>query len=106
VPEPVAEHLLAVLREALSNVVRHSRAGRAEVSVEAGERLTPVVTGNGVGVGTAGRRSGLRNIEERARGLGGTAHLDAPDDGGGTRLRWQVPLRSAPPGPAPQELQP
>ncbi|MFB4262159.1 GAF domain-containing protein [Nonomuraea sp. GTA35] len=106
VPEPVAEHLLAVLREALSNVVRHSRAGRAEVSVEAGERLTLVVTDNGVGVGEAGRRSGLRNIEERARGLGGTAHLDAPDDGGGTRLRWQVPLRSAPPGPAPQDLRP
>ncbi|MGW3350495.1 sensor histidine kinase [Nonomuraea rubra] len=96
VPEPVAEHLLAVLREALSNVVRHSHAGRAEVSVEAGERLTLVVTDNGVGVGEAGRRSGLRNIEERARGLGGTAHLDVPD-GGGTCLRWQVPLR---PGPA------
>ncbi|GAA2837205.1 GAF domain-containing protein [Nonomuraea rubra] len=102
VPEPVAEHLLAVLREALSNVVRHSRAGRAEVSVEAGERLTLVVTDNGVGVGEAGRRSGLRNIEERARGLGGTAHLDVPD-GGGTCLRWQVPLR---PGPAEADLRP
>ncbi|GAA4950270.1 signal transduction histidine kinase [Nonomuraea thailandensis] len=102
VPEPVAEHLLAVLREALSNVVRHSRAGRAEVSVEAGERLTLVVTDNGVGVGEAGRRSGLRNIEERARGLGGTAGLDAPD-GGGTRVRWQVPLRS---GPATQDPRP
>ncbi|MFI7643647.1 GAF domain-containing protein [Nonomuraea sp. NPDC049400] len=92
VPEHVAEHLLAVLREALSNVVRHSRATRAEVSVEvANQRLTLVVTDNGVGLGEKGRRSGLRNIEERADRLGGTAELEAPAEGG-TRLRWHVPL--------------
>nr|SBO97891.1 GAF:ATP-binding region, ATPase-like [Nonomuraea gerenzanensis] len=105
VPEPVAEHLLAVLREALSNVVRHSHAGRAEVSVEvSGGRLTLVVGDDGVGVGEAGRRSGLRNIEERAQRLGGTAHLEAPG-GGGTRVRWQVPLAPGPSGPAAGDLQ-
>ncbi|WP_433445331.1 transposase [Nonomuraea sp. CA-141351] len=46
---------------------------------------------NGVGVGETGRRSGLRNIEERAARLGGTAELETPENGG-TRLRWQVPL--------------
>ncbi|MCF6476129.1 GAF domain-containing protein [Nonomuraea sp. MG754425] len=91
VPESVAEHLLAVLREALSNVVRHSRAGRAEVSVEVGGGLTLVVTDDGTGVGAAGRRSGLRNIEERAHRLGGTAGVETPE-GGGTRLRWWIPL--------------
>ncbi|HEX4813578.1 GAF domain-containing sensor histidine kinase [Nonomuraea sp. NPDC049480] len=92
VPEPVAEHLLAVLREALSNVVRHSRATRAEVSVEvADRRLTLVVTDNGVGLGKGGRRSGLRNIEERAGRLGGSAELEALEEGG-TRLRWHVPF--------------
>ncbi|NUR88203.1 MAG: GAF domain-containing protein [Nonomuraea sp.] len=92
VPEPVAEHLLAVLREALSNVVRHSRARRAEVSVEVfPAELVLVVADDGVGVGETGRRSGLRNIEDRAGRLRGTAELDVPE-GGGTRLRWRVPL--------------
>ncbi|TMS00362.1 GAF domain-containing protein [Nonomuraea basaltis] len=92
VPDPVAEHLLAVLREALSNVVRHSRATRAGVSVEvANQHLTLVVTDNGLGVGEKGRRSGLRNIEERAGRLGGTAQVEAAEEGG-TRLRWHVPF--------------
>ncbi|MET7337641.1 GAF domain-containing protein [Nonomuraea sp. NPDC005650] len=92
VPEPLAEHLLAVLREALSNVVRHSHSTRADVLVEvARSELVLVVTDNGIGLGEAGRRSGLRNIEERATRLGGAAKLETPD-GGGTRLRWQIPL--------------
>ncbi|SPL99490.1 GAF:ATP-binding region, ATPase-like [[Actinomadura] parvosata subsp. kistnae] len=92
VSEPIGEQLVAVLREALSNVVRHSHATRADVSVEAGGRqLTLLVTDNGVGLGKGGRRSGLRNIEERAARLGGTTDLESPA-GGGTRLRWQVPL--------------
>nr|WP_176993709.1 GAF domain-containing protein [Nonomuraea jiangxiensis] len=94
VPEPVAEHLLAVLREALSNVVRHSHAAHAEVAVEvAADQVILDVTDDGVGAGESGRRSGLRNIEDRAARLGGTAQLDTPG-GGGTRLRWRVPLGS------------
>ncbi|TMS00310.1 GAF domain-containing sensor histidine kinase [Nonomuraea basaltis] len=93
VPESVADHVLAVLREALSNMARHAGANRAEVSVEAaGPHLTLVVSDNGVGLGEhRGRSSGLRNIEERAHRLGGTAELEAPQ-GGGTRLRWRVSL--------------
>jgi signal transduction histidine kinase len=92
VPEPVADHLLAVLREALSNVVRHSRATRAEVLVEAvGGGLVLEVTDNGVGLGETGRRSGLRNIEERATRLGGSAELTTPEEGG-TRMCWRIPL--------------
>ncbi|MEO3867638.1 GAF domain-containing protein [Nonomuraea sp. B12E4] len=92
VPDSAAEHLVAVLREALSNVVRHSRATRADVSVEVTSAgLTLVVTDDGVGLGEGGRRSGLHNIEERAGRLGGTAEFGSPGEGG-TRLRWQVPL--------------
>ncbi|MEV1243422.1 GAF domain-containing protein [Nonomuraea sp. NPDC049750] len=92
VPEPVAEHLLAVLREALSNLSRHSRAAKSDVSIEVdGNGLTLVVSDNGVGIGQGGRRSGLRNIEERAAQLGGSAKLDVPRQGG-TRLTWTVPV--------------
>ncbi|WP_433257588.1 GAF domain-containing protein [Streptosporangium sp. CA-135522] len=92
VPKPVVEQVLAVLREALSNVVRHARAGKVEVAVEASEdRLDLRVTDDGVGVPEEGRRSGLRNLQDRAERLGGSFTVESPP-GGGTRLRWSVPL--------------
>jgi signal transduction histidine kinase len=92
VPDEVAEQLLAVLREALSNVVRHAKASRANVAVEVtGDGLTLIVQDNGVGIPAEGRRSGLRNLEERATRLGGTFEISSPE-GGGARLRWHVPL--------------
>ncbi|MEU1732456.1 GAF domain-containing sensor histidine kinase, partial [Streptosporangium sp. NPDC020145] len=90
-PEP-AEHLLAVLREALSNVVRHARATKADVRAEAtGDRLTLVVTDNGAGLPADSRRSGLRNLAERAERFGGSFEISSPSEGG-TRLTWSVPL--------------
>ncbi|GAA2216188.1 hypothetical protein GCM10009850_116570 [Nonomuraea monospora] len=50
-----------------------------------------MVTDDGIGMSEPGRRSGLRNIKERAVRLGGTTELESPD-AGGTRLRWQIPL--------------
>lgn len=92
VPEELAEQALAVLREALSNVVRHAKATRAEVSVDLTvDRLTLGVRDNGVGMPAGGRRSGLRNLEERAERLGGSFGV-APAEGGGTALTWAVPL--------------
>jgi signal transduction histidine kinase len=92
VEPPVSEQVLAVLREALSNVVRHARASRADVAVEAsGGWVSVVVTDNGVGVSPDGRRSGLANLEDRARQLGGTFTVESPE-AGGTRLSWSVPL--------------
>ncbi|MBX6384159.1 MAG: GAF domain-containing sensor histidine kinase [Microbispora sp.] len=93
VPDEIAEHLLAVLREALSNIVRHAKATRADVAVHAGGgRLTLVVEDNGTGIPAAEtRRSGLRNLADRAERLGGSLTLTCPETGG-TRLEWSVPL--------------
>ncbi|GLX05016.1 GAF domain-containing protein [Microbispora sp. NBRC 16548] len=92
VPAQVAEHLLAVLREALSNLVRHAKATRADVAVHAADgRLTLVVEDNGVGIPAEGRRSGLRNLADRAERLGGALTLTSPE-AGGARLEWSVPL--------------
>ncbi|MEU4541318.1 GAF domain-containing protein, partial [Streptosporangium sp. NPDC023825] len=88
----VAEHLLAALREALSNVVRHAQASKVDVSVDAGrERLVLTVADNGIGLSADGRRSGLRNLQERAERLGGSFTAGCPSEGG-TRLVWNVPL--------------
>ncbi|WP_432010808.1 GAF domain-containing protein [Streptomyces cucumeris] len=94
VPRPVADDMVAVLAESLSNTARHAEAGAAEVSlVVASGRLTLTVTDNGVGVPEGGRRSGLRNLAERAEKYGGGLDIQVPT-GGGTRLVWGVPLRS------------
>ncbi len=91
VPSDVGEHLLGALRETLSNVARHSGASRVEVQVRAAEDLTLIVRDNGSGIKDTGRRSGLRNLEERAQKFGGTLTL-RPADGGGTEAEWRVPL--------------
>jgi signal transduction histidine kinase len=86
-----AEHLLAVLREALSNVVRHAHASSVEVDLSAdGTAVGLTVTDNGVGVPPGGRRSGLENLRERAEQLGGTFNV-WPGPSGGTVLAWKVP---------------
>jgi len=92
VPAWVAEHLLGALREALSNAARHAAATSVEVRVQLqGDNLSLTVTDNGVGISPGVRRSGLANIEQRARECGGSLSLEPPD-GGGTQLHWQVPL--------------
>ena len=109
VPERVAEAMLTALREALSNVARHAKASRVEVIVEVDRDLLLTVRDNGVGIPPRGRRSGLRNLEQRAAHLGGSmtvrpgpfGRFDGTTPGGpdgpgrGTELVWQVPL-SAP----------
>ncbi|MDT0310009.1 histidine kinase [Streptomyces sp. DSM 44917] len=95
----VAAHLLAALREGLSNAARHARAGRVEVRVDATARLPDgrpavrlTVADDGVGPPPEGtRRSGLRNLARRAESLGGSASVGPGPDGAGTALTWQAP---------------
>jgi two-component system, NarL family, sensor histidine kinase DevS len=96
VDEAVGEQLLAVLHEALSNVARHARASQVGVTVDVGDDLVLRVEDDGVGIPADGRRSGLRNLEERARNLGGSFKA-CRREGGGTVLLWRVPLTAAPP---------
>ncbi|NUO46392.1 MAG: GAF domain-containing sensor histidine kinase [Streptomyces sp.] len=93
VPKDVAEHAVAVLSEALTNIARHARATRADVVLETdGRDLRLTVSDDGVGIPAGGRRSGLRNMAERAEQLGGELESDSPS-GGGTRLVWRVPVQ-------------
>ena len=90
VPDNVEEDLLAVVREALTNVARHAHATLADVEVAATPtELSVDVIDDGVGIGDAQRRSGLANLRQRAERLGG--ELCTPDHEG-THLRWTIPL--------------
>jgi signal transduction histidine kinase len=77
--EELTEQALIALREALSNMARHAGATRADVIVS--------------------RRSGLRNLAERATELGGELQLSPAEPAAqrpGTRLEWRVPTTAVP----------
>ncbi|MCK0116523.1 GAF domain-containing protein [Isoptericola sp. S6320L] len=90
VPPPTADHLVAVLREALSNVARHAGAQRVGVELVAGDDVVLTVSDDGHGIPADARRSGLANLERRALELGGT--LTVASARPGTTLCWRVPL--------------
>ncbi|MFY1670820.1 GAF domain-containing protein [Plantactinospora sp. WMMB334] len=93
VPDGTRPDLLAVLGEALSNAVRHARAGRVTVVVEVRDGgLCVRVTDDGVGTDPAQARSGLVNLRERAERHGGTFEIGRTEPTG-TTLVWRVPLR-------------
>ncbi len=87
----LADHAEAVVREAVSNAVRHAEATSLAISVVADDNLCIDVVDNGRGISGDVTGSGLTNLRQRAVDAGGTLSLD-PVDGGGTRLRWCVPL--------------
>ncbi|MFK4084844.1 GAF domain-containing protein [Kribbella sp. NPDC020789] len=76
VPAPVRPQILATIRESLSNIVRHAQATSTtvELTVADGQVVTRI-TDNGSGIGDSDRRSGLRNLTERAQALGGTVRV-------------------------------
>lgn len=86
----VAEHLLAVLREALSNAARHAHASHVSASVAVDDQVRLEVIDDGVGLAEAGRHSGLANLAARARQVGGQFKV-GPGPAGGTVLQWWAP---------------
>ncbi|MEI6363014.1 MAG: GAF domain-containing protein [Actinomycetes bacterium] len=89
------DHLIAALREALTNAAKHAEAKRVDVvvQIDSGD-VVLVVTDDGVGISEdgPGRRSGVANIAARAQVLGGWCRLERVADSGGTRLTWCVPF--------------
>jgi len=94
VPQEVRPHLVAVLSEALANAARHAGAARVNVhvAVRDGEVLVSVQD-DGQGLPETVQESGLRNLRQRAREVGGSLEL-RPAEGGGTRLLWRAPLQT------------
>jgi signal transduction histidine kinase len=92
---PLAEEVLAVLREALTNVGKHARASQVVITIAAGDELRIVVADDGQGINDRSPAGlGLRNIRQRAERLGGSVELGTSREGG-TRLIWHVPLNGA-----------
>ncbi len=91
-PPDIADQVVAVVREALTNVAKHAAATTAQVAVRVdSDRLTVTVADNGRGLGPSTRRSGLRNLSERAEEVGGHFTIQAAP-AGGTRVEWSATL--------------
>jgi signal transduction histidine kinase len=80
----VAEHAEAVVREGVSNAVRHGQATAITVTAEAGDDFVIEVVDDGVGIPEKAR-SGLANLERRAAACHDTVTV-AARQGCGTRL--------------------
>ena len=92
VVEPaLADHAEAVVREAVSNVVRHAGATALTVTVRVEDDFSVEVLDDGCGMPTNVTPSGLTNLRVRAEEVDGTVTItEAP--GGGTLLHWAAPL--------------
>lgn len=89
---PLADELVAVLRECLTNTVRHAHAHHVEVAVEVDDGIvTLTVIDDGRGIPSGSHLSGLANITERARLRGGLCTVTA-ESPTGTRIEWTAPV--------------
>jgi signal transduction histidine kinase len=89
----LAADVEAVVREGVSNAVRHAGARAVTVTLDVADDVVVEVHDNGTGIDPKAPRSGLRNLEERARRRAGGVSVVSLEDGG-TRLRWHAPLRN------------
>ncbi|MEQ0574714.1 two-component system sensor histidine kinase DosT [Mycobacterium tuberculosis] len=88
----LANHAEAVLREAVSNAVRHANATSLAINVSVEGDVRVEVVDDGVGISGDITESGLRNLRQRADDAGGEFTVENMPTGG-TLLRWSAPLR-------------
>ena len=93
----LGQHVLAVVREGLTNVARHAAAEQTTVTIRTdADEVSVRVVDDGRGIATRPRRdSGLRNLRERAQARGGSVSV-TPLARGGTQLIWSVPFAQRP----------
>jgi signal transduction histidine kinase len=92
VDDDLAQDVLAVLREGLTNIAKHAHATAVDVDVTAlAEEVCLSIGDNGTGIEGATRSSGLANLRSRAEHRRGTLTITNRPTGG-TQLIWKVPI--------------
>lgn len=88
--DPLADDLVAVVREGLANAARHAQASAVHVRlIVAPSSITVEVEDDGVGISEVrARNSGLANLGSRATRHDGEFHLSRIGEGGGSLLTW------------------
>jgi signal transduction histidine kinase len=85
-PRELIPDLVAVVRELVTNVVRHADARRVTVTVTAGEEVRVTITDDGCGLPPVCVRSGLANLADRAERRGGRFSIRT--GASGTEVCW------------------
>lgn len=94
-PQPADALLGRAVREAVTNVIRHSRARSCAIEVRRqGDKALLTVRDDGDGAGATGSGTGLAGLAERVAGAGGSFHA-GPRPGGGFQLVLAVPVQPA-----------
>ncbi len=89
-----ALHLYRIVREAISNAIRHAQAARVRVRIKAQDGTLYLALsddGSGADGGAVGRGRGVSNMRGRAAELDGAIDW-APATDGGTKVLLTVPL--------------
>ncbi|MDX1655200.1 MAG: type IV pili methyl-accepting chemotaxis transducer N-terminal domain-containing protein [Candidatus Competibacteraceae bacterium] len=89
-------HVLQVVREALSNAIRHAHASRIRVTLTGGEPVEVIISDDGIGLPpNPGREQhyGLAIMGERASTLGGHIDFQRRPEGGTRVVLTFVPIR-------------
>ena len=99
-PVAVVAELLAIAREGLANVARHSGAQHASIEIDPqGDRLQLEISDDGRGIASgavqAGGHHGLANMRARAEALGGSFEIGS-GPATGTRIIVAVPPHGRP----------
>jgi signal transduction histidine kinase len=92
-PEAHRTCVYRVVQEALTNCARHAKAANIRIVLHGGDkRVSLAVEDDGIGLRRASSSGmGLIGIEERARELGGTVHIDSRVNRG-TLLQVDLPI--------------
>jgi signal transduction histidine kinase len=98
ITDSIADDIVAVAREALTNVVKHASAQHVSLVIGVADGFVSLrVSDDGVGAPDATRRSGLANLQKRALDRDGTFSFHS--ENGQTHIGWSVPVEQ----PAEQE---
>ncbi len=96
VPVETRVQVLRIVQEAVQNAARHAHASAVRVELSRGSALELRISDDGIGIAaeiSQGARGGLRNIERRARSLGGDlVVLTRSDERRGAELAITIPL--------------
>jgi two-component system, NarL family, sensor histidine kinase DesK len=96
---PAEETMLSlIVREAVTNIVRHAHASRCVLEIKSGSDGTDLVVQDDGRGGIRQEGNGLRGMRERAASIGATFRVDSAH---GTRLVIQIPSRAPAELPAP-----
>jgi len=84
--------LIRIFQEAISNILKHSKATRVGIYLTLEKNICLVIEDNGIGFEDFGKHEGLglSNMKSRCKILGGLLHIQS-SPGKGTKINIQVP---------------